>query len=303
MALSLTEVVPSLRALDVSINRITTINAVNLPNLQFLHLDRNRIEYISGLKGLKALTTVSWREQNLQNAGNNSTVQFEPLSDVSILRMSGNRLHYFAPKISFLNLQRLELASAGLEGLAEDFGLQMPNLRFLNLNYNALKDIRPLLGITKLVELYIAGNRVSRLRRTAAVLRKLGNTLQILDCRGNPLTVGFYSSVLPPQNKGQQLVAHKPRSCSEPNDDNQEDTSASRYIVPPTNEHDDHQYRQTLNEDTALRRRVYELLILGDCPVLTRLDGLGIERSAVVDKDVVWQRLVELGVIQEKDSA
>jgi len=296
-------VVPSLRALDVSINKLTTINAVNLPNLQSLYLDRNCIEYISGLKDLKALTTVSWREQDLQKAGNNPAVQFESLSDVSTLHMSSNRLHCFAPKISFLNLQRLELASAGLEDLAEDFGLQMPNLRFLNLNYNALKDIRPLLGITKLVEFYVAGNRVSRLRRTAAVLRKLGNTLELLDCRGNPLTVGFYSSVLPPQNQEQQLVAHKARGCCEPGGDNQEDVSAGRYIVPPTNEHDDHQYRQTLNEDTALRRRVYELLVLGDCPLLTRLDGLCIERSAVVSKDVVWQRLVELGVIQEKDGA
>ncbi|MCJ1245556.1 hypothetical protein MMC30_002760 [Trapelia coarctata] len=301
LAVSLTEVVPSLRALDVSNNSVSKINARNLPNLQTLHLDRNCVEYIGGLKHLKALTTVSWREQELQKAEIDSTVQFEVLSDVSTLRISGNKLPFFSPKNSFLNLQRLELASAGLEGLSEDFGLQMPNLRFVNLNYNALKDIRPLLGITKLAELLIAGNRLSRLRRTTAVLRKFGNTLQTVDLRGNLFTVGFYSSVLPPQNQEQQLVTHKTRSRSELDGDNQEDVCAARYIVPPTNEHDDQQYRQTLNEDTALRRRVYEMLILTDCPSLTRLDGLGIEKGAVVSKDIVWRRLVELGVIQGKN--
>ena len=300
LAVSLPEMVPSLRVLDVSNNAITTINAVNLPNLQTLHLDRNSVEYIGGLKHLKALTTVSWREQDLQKAEIDSTVQFETLSDVSTLRMSGNKLDFLSPKVSFLNLQRLELASAGLEGLAEDFGLQMPNLRFVNLNYNALKDIRPLLGITKLAELHIAGNRISRLRRTATVLRKFGNTLQTVDLRGNPFTVGFYSSILPPQNKEQQLVTRETRGCSVLDGDNQKDVSAERYIVPPTNEHDDQQYRHTLNEDTALRRRVYQMLILGDCPAITQLDGLWIERGAVANKDVVWQRLVALGVIQEK---
>jgi len=284
----------------VSNNGVTSIDAVNLPNLQTLHLDRNCVEYIGGLKHLKALTTVSWREQDLPKAEISSTVQFEALSDLSTLRMSGNKLHFLSPKVSFLNLQRLELASAGLEGLAEDFGLQMPNLRFVNLNYNALKDIRPLLGITKLAELHIAGNRISRLRRTTAVLRRFGNTLKTVDLRGNPFTVGFYSSVLPPQNNEQQLVTHKIRGRSEAGGDNEEDVCAARYVVPLTNEQDDQQYRQTLNEDTALRRRVYEMLILGDCPTITQLDGLWIERGAAVKKDVIWRRLVELGVIHEK---
>lgn len=292
---------PSLRALDVSNNSIKTINTANLPNLQTLLLDGNSVEYIDGLEQLKALSTVSWREQDLQKASNNGAIRLEALMDVSTLRLSGNKLDFFAPKISLLNLQRLELASAGLEDLADDFGLQMPNVRFLNLNYNAIKDIRPLLGITKLAELHIAGNRISRLRRTAAVMRKLGSSLETVDCRGNPLTVGFYSSVLPPQNKEQQLVAHKPRGCSESDSDRQDDTCAARYIVPPTNKRDDQHYRQTLNEDTALRRRVYEMMILGGCPVLTRLDGLIIEDAAVASRDVVWQRLVELGVVHERE--
>ena len=292
---------PSLRALDVSNNSIKTISTANLPNLQTLLLDGNSVEYIDGLEQLKALSTVSWREQDLQKASNNAAIRLEALMDVSTLRLSGNKLDFFAPKISLLNLQRLELASAGLEDLADDFGLQMPNVRFLNLNYNAIKDIRPLLGITKLAELHIAGNRISRLRRTAAVMRKLGSSLETVDCRGNPLTVGFYSSVLPPQNKEQQLVAHKPRGCSESDSDRQDDTCAARYIVPPTNKRDDQHYRQTLNEDTALRRRVYEMMILGGCPVLTRLDGLIIEDAAVASRDVVWQRLVELGVVHERE--
>src|SRR6202012_5859041 len=82
-------------------------------------------------------------------------------------------------------------ANCGLANLPENFGLAAPNLRAVNLNFNALKDLRPLLNIKRLTSLFAAGNRLTRLRKTMAVLAKLMH-LEVLDLRGNPFTLGFH---------------------------------------------------------------------------------------------------------------
>ena len=230
----------------------------------------------------------------------------------------------------------LELASTGLQTLPDDFGLHCANLRTLNLNYNALRDLRPLLGIARLQRLYLAGNRVERLRRTASVLQHVGRGLEEVDLRGNPLTVGFYT---PQQQQQQKIENNQERgvvlsstssastSSSSPSDthgtgtnshthsdddeDDDEDENtdqpttrtrrALNFLLPHLDKETDRRARERLDEDTKLRRRVYEMLLVSACPALRILDGIaGVQREEIVQRDGVWDRLVELGVLKPK---
>lgn len=295
--------VESLRYLDISTNNIQDIDVKYFPNLRTLHLDRNRVMHIDGLEHCASLSTVSWRLQTSPDVASRISVQLDGCQDLATLRLSGNRLHSLSSGASFLNMQRLELASTGLESLPKTFGLDMPNLRVLNLNHNAIKDIRPLLGIANLAELHVAGNRICRLRRTTTVLRKLGKAVESIDCRVNPLTIGFYTSPVAPRRTDQQIVATRYGDHDRDDDDNAEDKTAAVYVVPPGDETSDQQHRETIDEDTALRRRVYEMLVLGGCSRLGRLDGLRVQRGLVEKRDVIWKRLLELGVLKEKEAA
>lgn len=211
----------------------------------------------------------------------------------------------------------LELASTGLQSLADDFGLQCPNLHTLNLNFNAIRDLRPLLGITRLERLYLAGNRIERLRRTAAVFERVGKELREVDLRGCLLTVGFY--VPPSQSKSQSDdstdkrivlsdfsnpdVSSADQQASSWTDEAQEKRAAQAYLLPPLLDKEkeaDKSSRERLDEDTKIRRRVYEMLLVSACPRLRTLDGLRVCKEDVVRKDGTWNRLIELGVLRPK---
>ena len=256
------------------------------------------------------LETLSWREQALIPAYGLSEVQYQHCQEVRNLFLSGNTISSFAPSTPFLNLQQLELASTGLHTLAPDLGLKCPNLRTLNLNYNAIRDLRPLLGIVKLQKLFIAGNRISRLRRTAAVFDRLGRELTEIDMRHNPLTVGFYI----PQDSARderQIVPHhsfhqhQQQSSGKKNSgvvvESKDAAAMAYYCLPPLDQTADLASRERLDEDTKLRRRVYEMLVVNACKKLERLDGLGVDRESVRCRDGVWERLLELGVLKEKE--
>lgn len=280
-------------------NRLSFIDLAELPRLKALRLDRNSIASIESLACVKGLETLSWREQALVPAYGFSELQYQHCNEVRHLYLSGNTISAFTPPVPFLNLQHLELASTGLQTLSTDLGLKCPNLRTLNLNYNALRDLRPLLGIMKLRSLSVVGNRVARLRRTAAVIDRLGKDLSNIDLRNNPLTVGFYS----PQDTyrgGKQIVPRTSQVVRNEEDDGAR--TGDHYILPPPDHTVDLSFRERLDEDTKLRRRVYEMLIINGCKSLLRLDGLGVDRKSLGCQDGVWERLLELGVLKEKSA-
>lgn len=265
-----------------------------------LNLDGNSIASIESLNSLTNLDTLFWRNQALIPAYGFSEIQYQECHEIRNLHLSGNTISTFAPSTPFLNLQHLELASTGLQTLCSDFGLKCPNVRNLNLNYNAIRDLRPLLGIVKLQKLSLAGNRVSRLRRTAAVLDRLGEELLETDLRNNPLTVGFYTPQEPPRQE-KQIVPHNPSQRSSDNDiEDIEKQAAKAYLLPSLDNRSDNSSRERLDEDTKLRRRVYEMLIVNGCKKLEGLDGLEVDRGAVGRRDGVWERLVEIGVLKER---
>lgn len=69
-------------------------------------------------------------------------------------------------------------------------------------------------------------------------------------------------------------------------------------LLPPIDREADALSRQRLDQDTMLRRRVYEILVMNACPhSLQILDGMIFARESVGLKDQVWERLMELGIL------
>ncbi|KAL8788002.1 MAG: hypothetical protein Q9213_001894 [Squamulea squamosa] len=293
----------SLQVLRLGTNHLNTLDIGQLPSLQFLDIDKNSISDIDNLASHTSLGTLSWREQCPGSDWPGASLQYQQCQNVRELYLSGNTLRTFAPSIHLLDLRHLELASTGLQHLPEDFGIKCSNLRSLNLNFNALTELRPLLGLNKLEKLHLAGNRISRLRRTASVLDHIGHELAEIDFRQNPLTMGFYMPQCQKQDGNEQQLIVPRQQCNPREVDGEVSNDykeCMNYIVPWADQGVDEAARQRLDEDTKIRRRVYEMLIALRCKNLRKLDGLCLDRRKVATKDGVWERLMELGVLTSK---
>ena len=123
-----------------------------------------------------------------------------------------------------------------------------------------------------------------------------------LDLRANPLTVGFYAFTAPATHVNTSLIVKDKRDhITDTSDDDESDPCTTSYILPAADKESDIRARERLDGDTKLRRRVYEMLVVGRCKRLKRLDGLGVDRRGVGMRDGVWERLVEVGVLRERD--
>ena len=290
----------TLESLNISNNCLTSIDTTYMPNLRTLNVDKNSISYIAGLKQIKKLVTLSWREQSLDLNSAFAEIQYQDCRNIQNLFLSSNVLSSFDPITPFLNLRNLELASTGLKTLTPSFGKKLQNLRVLNLNYNALRDLRPLVGIERLQQVFLAGNRISRLRQTTMVLERLGAELEVIDLRQNSLTAGFYTPQELRSKPERQIALQNPKHPSEESSDEDADIrSAEAYLLPAIDKKLDSQSRARLDEDTKLHRRVYEMLIVSSCRDLNVLDGMPAPTKSPGRKDVVWDRLLELGVLKK----
>jgi hypothetical protein len=222
------------------------------------------------------------------------------MRELHTLCLSQNHIPSLSIPHDFSSIRHLEIASCGIDTLPADFGLSIPNLRTLNLNFNAIKDIRPLLNIRRLNTLLLGGNRLSRLRKTAAVLSKL-TALETLDLRDNALSLGFYPN---PQERRLVTLDSTP---SDPDTNSARERSGDEipmlFTVPPCDKDDDTAYLARLDEGTRLRRRVHELLYANNCRRLANLDGMAFERKDVMVKDDIWDRLLALGVLKKSEKA
>ena len=109
-------------------------------------------------------------------------IPMDHLQEVRKLYLTGNNLSDLSIRQDFPNLQYLELNYARLTSLPDNFGVMMNNVRVLDLNYNAISELRPLYGILRLKKLSLAGNRLNSLKRIASML-KYFPTLRELDLR------------------------------------------------------------------------------------------------------------------------
>ncbi|KAI1825198.1 hypothetical protein F4861DRAFT_209676 [Xylaria intraflava] len=269
----------SLRFLKLSGNDLETFNIAAFPSLRLLHADRNRLTAITGVSQCRRLDSLSLREQK---GGKTLDTSFlESACEVRKLFLSGNRLSGFNPRVDFLNLQYLELANCGLQFLAPDIGHLMPNLRMLNINFNAIDDLWPLRSIPRLKKFLAVGNRVADAGKAACTLAEFPH-LSRLDLRNNSATLGFYTPV-------QTLVSV---------DDSRMDSECKTFELPDVDVGRHEKFASRLDMDTKMRKRIYDMIILGSCRQLKMLDGLPVSHEVVSQKDDVWNALVENGITE-----
>jgi len=283
---------PRISYLDLSSNSLTSISLASyFPALKDLNLDRNALAgFALNLGSTTHLHTLSLRAQSLPPCTPFSLP--ETLPAISSLNLSLNALPTFPtlPKSTSLALHALEVASCGLISFPTHFGLSAPNLRCLNINANALKDLRPLLNIPRLTTLLCAGNRLARLRKTIAVLAKLPH-LTCLDLRANPFCVGFYAEAA--TSCYPTAIENTPESGEAP-------PSLALSLPWMGTRERDGEYLARLDGDTGLRRRVYEIMVGRACGRVEWVDGLRWNKEEVMVKDEIWERLVALGVLVKK---
>ena len=283
------------------------------PSLRSLDLDQNRLQHISGLDCLHNLDMLSLRKQDLHASSQTSlaTSIFQQTLHCRSLHLSYNAISSLQLPHAYHSIQHLELTSCGLAEIPSDFGLRFPNLHYLNLNFNAIKDPRPLLNITRLEHLYLAGNRIARLRKSVATLAKL-SCLGVLDVRDNPFTHGFYAplsatgTTASSVSTGIQTVTLKGsrqqrRRSASRDADRQQTARREACSLPSADAVRDAEHLARLDEETRLRRRVYELLLANSCKGLKELDGLKFRRERAMVRDSVFERLVKLGIVRRSE--
>lgn len=281
----------SLRSLRLCRNRATSLDVDGyFPRLESLYADGNALIQIPGLEHLRYLRTFSAREQELETGSDAETCVGNLVKNLEVrnLYLSLNSTRSLEIPQHLLSLQRLELASMGLKELPDNFGQLMPNIRSINLNFNSLKDLRPLLNIKRLNELLVAGNKLARLRMNTDVLGRL-TTLSKLDLRDNPLTLRFYA---PSSEHRIMSLRQKPS----------EEAASDRFVLPDGDPEADQQHLSRLDYETRLRRRVQEVMLVNTCKSLRELDGLPFDKARILVKDDIWDRLLFLGVIRRKPS-
>ncbi|KAI2467685.1 hypothetical protein F4781DRAFT_303104 [Annulohypoxylon bovei var. microspora] len=274
--------VPNLRYLTLSNNELTDFDVASFPSLRLLHIDRNQLVTITGFSRCRRLDSLSLREQRGDEPLDLSFIN--AAYEVRKLFLSGNLLGTFNPLVDFLNLQYLELANCGLQGLPPDLGQLMPNLRVLNLNMNAIDDITALRYIPRLKKLLAAGNRLSDAGQVADVLGGFPH-LQRLDLRDNPATLGFYGP-------SHAALAEK-------------EGEGNSFDLPDADAARDERFASRSDMGTRMRRRFYELVVLNQCRRLKMLDGLPADASTkgqgALRRGKVWDALVKTGVVGKEE--
>lgn len=275
--LDLKRPVKSLRHLDISDNCLSTLDVGNFPGLHTLHADRNCLNKLIGFARCRRLDSLSLREQHGEEPLDMSFLS--AAYEVRKLFLSGNYLQTFEPAVDFLNLQLLDLANCGLQELPSTMGQIMPNLRTLNLNFNAISDLSPLRFVPRMKKLLVAGNR---LRDSTAVTELLTDFphLAQLDLRDNPVTLGFYAPL-------QVLVPTDGTSHVDP------------FALPDADAERDDTYASRLDDATRLRRRLHQVVFAASCKRLRKLDGLPLQRSRVLAQDEVLGKLVSDGLLPD----
>ncbi|KAI0007974.1 hypothetical protein F4779DRAFT_589325 [Xylariaceae sp. FL0662B] len=274
--------VPNLKYLKLSSNDLTSLDLAAFPALRLLYVDRNQLTTVTGFSKCRRLDSLSLREQQHDTPFDASSL--DAAYEVRKIFLSGNLLTGFNPRVDFLNLQYLELASCGLESLPPELGQLMPNLRVLNLNHNALSDLAPLRYIPRLKKLFVAGNRLANAARVVDVLAGFPH-LARLDLRDNLATHGFY----PPL---QTLVP------AEAKEGEGTTTTFDPFMLPDADPERDGRFARRGDIHTRMRRRLYEIIVLGRCGRLKVLDGLPVDKAAVVKQDAVWDALVASGIVE-----
>lgn len=328
----------SLRALRLSANRLNVLDVQNLSSVNLLYLDQNCLSAIAGLEHCHNLEVLSVREQSPATRDDPDfalNIDLGLVKDIRKVFLSSNTLSLgsITPSTPLLRLQLLDIAACALNALPAEFASHFPNLKVLNMNFNSVAELEPLVGMNCLSRLTVAGNRLARMRRVCQILSRLGRTskgnpcsLRKLDMRGNPLTIGFY----PPALTGNGLNADRKKLKDRVNavnlqQDSRRDLSDALadldhndhvahaatwdegskpdrdvevndpFTLPPADARADEKYLLHLDRATRMRRRVLELLLYaGTSGSLHNLDGLELRPSLGEDNPDMGQAWTKL---------
>ncbi|KAI5306897.1 hypothetical protein KEM56_006547 [Ascosphaera pollenicola] len=317
---------PRLRTLKLSHNLLTHLDTAGFSELRLLYADDNNLRTIYGLGHCRRLEALSIREQVLPEFEDQAPLTID--LDVSCvpglrkLHLSANRLgkHVLRPRKPMPGLQFLDISCCGLETLPPDLGQKFPSLRALNINFNAVVDLSGLTGVTRLIRLLAAGNRIGGLRSICSILKEVGGrhgSLRCVDLRDNPMTVGFYPAHTFTAPDSRAMTLHRKPSAFEPTSKGTDESRVKDpYALPPIDTTTDDRYVRRLDDGTRTRRRVVHCLInVSAGSRLKLLDGLdvsGVDPIGLLEdvkekrgggEEDVWRRLIELGVVRKKRSA
>lgn len=115
----------------------------------------------------------------------NSAMSMMEIRDVKRLYLSENSIPSSFPSVSFYNLIYLELAMCQLETLPANLSSLIPNVRFINLNYNFIHELTPLIGLERLKKIEVVGNRLKSFRGIVEVV-KTWKEIESIDFRFVP---------------------------------------------------------------------------------------------------------------------
>lgn len=323
----------SLRALRLSANRLDVLDVQSFSSVSLLYLDQNCLSAVTGLEHCHNLEVLSVREQTPATREDPDfalNIDLGLVKDIRKVFLSSNKLSdgSLAPSTPLLRLQLLDIAACAIKALPTEFASRFPNLKVLNMNFNSVAELEPLVGMNCLTRLTVAGNRLARMRRVCQILSRLGRTnkgspcsLRKLDMRGNPLTIGFYppaltgngsnaerkklkdqvNAIIPQQHNRRDLsdaladldqndhVAHVV-TWDEGSKPDRDVEINDPFTLPPADSRADEKYLLRLDRATRMRRSVLELLLYaGTSGSLHNLDGLELRPSLGEDNPDMGQ--------------
>ncbi|KAH9969456.1 hypothetical protein BC827DRAFT_1333024 [Russula dissimulans] len=259
-------ILPRLRILRLSANRLKCVDASHFPNLRMLYIDNNALTEVKRANKLARLENLSLRNQG----GNGLSLSMREVRDVKRLYLSGNALPADFLSEPCYNLIYLEIAACRLSKLPTNFSALVPNLRVLNLNYNFLDDVKPLEGLQRLNKITIIGSRLKGTKGIIKVLRRCTD-VEMVDFRMNPCTLGWYLPLLVRDVPG----ALQPSEAGPRGDGTSRD--GTRGVAPTLAWHElDAKFRRDLPDEAYIGRLTYRGLIMRACPRVRMLDGVAI---------------------------
>jgi len=271
----------TIRSIKLTQNSFTSFDVTPFPNLRILYMDNNNLSRVMGLTRAKSIDAVSFREQTTPTA--TFDLEINRMFEARKLYLSSNPIGSISQlQAGFLNLQFLEMAGCHLRSLPKNIATLIPNVRVLNLNYNALSDLRPLAGLNRLVKLSCAGNRISNVRKLGQALERCRG-VKWVDFRANPVTTGFYPPVT--------TVVKQERG---------DEYAKDPFEIVPTEEDKDLQHHGRLDLRTKCERRRYWVVLAGACRKLKGADGLPLMREEVEREDEIWKEMVARGWVKEE---
>ena len=157
------ELMSNLTVLDISANHLYSLESwgLSLPNLYYLSLDRNELEYLHNctFRGFRRLRVLSVSHNNIELMHNDA---FCGLQELTNLDMSRNRIYEVTPYLfrHTASLEYLDLQENNIHNLRRGDFTYLSHLHTLYLNNNHLKHLQDsaFTGLEGLQQLYLQDN-------------------------------------------------------------------------------------------------------------------------------------------------